>query len=196
MEEITIGKQLNNFTYLTACIDDASRLSPPAGGNVPREVMNGGAMNDGQYIPAGVSVGVSAHSIHHQDRYFDNPFLYSPLRWLEDGCENDEGVDDANGSKEPRLQSAFIPFGFGRTSCIGKYLAYQEMKLVLARLIWAFDMKLSSEEGVGLGEGRKELGPGRQRKEEFQTWDRFVSYHEGPMVEFRLRTKDGIEKEL
>ncbi|QSZ33155.1 hypothetical protein DSL72_002741 [Monilinia vaccinii-corymbosi] len=191
LEHIRVGKQLNDSKYLTACIDEALRLTPPLPGNIPREVMDGGAVIDGQFVPAGVTVGVSAYGVHHQDKYFDDPFVYRPGRWLEDEGENDgemEGVKSSTGS----LQSAFIPFGFGRTSCIGKYLAYQEMKVILARLIWAFDMRLSTQEGVGLGEGKAGMGRGRERKEEFQTWEQFTSWHEGPMVEFRLRSEDEI----
>ncbi|RAL61285.1 hypothetical protein DID88_010364 [Monilinia fructigena] len=194
VEQIRVGKQLNDLKYLTACIDEALRLSPPVPGNVPREVMSGGAMIDGQNVPAGVSVGVSAYSLHHEEQYFDHPFLYQPERWLENGVKNDGEMEDLSSSKVV-LQSAFIPFGFGRTSCIGKYLAYQEMKVVLARLIWAFDMRLSSQKGVGLGEGRDGMGKGRERKDEFQTWDQFVSRHEGPMVEFRLRGENEIKND-
>ncbi|KAF7915318.1 uncharacterized protein EAE98_011184 [Botrytis deweyae] len=189
VSEIKVGGKLNDYKYLTACIDEAMRLSPGVGANIPREVVKGGAVIDGCAIPAGVTVGVSAYSIHHEERYFEDPFVYRPERWLDGEGENESSKGNARDSKvfEPK---AFTPFGTGRTSCIGKYLAYQEMGVVLARLIWEFDMRLSVQEGVGLGEGKKGMGWGRERKQEFQTWDRFVSWHEGPMVEFRLRSGD------
>ncbi|KAM0177897.1 hypothetical protein ACHAPF_003863 [Botrytis cinerea] len=187
VSEIKVGAKLNEYKYLTACIDEAMRLSPGVGAGIPREVMKGGAIIDGYAIPAGVTVGASAYSIHHDERYFGDPFVYMPERWLDREGENDLSKGSARNSKvfEPK---AFTPFGTGRTSCIGKYLAYQEMEVVLARLIWEFDMRLSVQEGVGLGEGKKGMGWGRERKREFQTWNRFVSWHEGPMVEFRLRS--------
>ncbi|KAF7917859.1 uncharacterized protein EAE97_011997 [Botrytis byssoidea] len=189
VSEIKVGGKLNDYKFLTACIDEAMRLSPGVGANIPREVMKGGAVIDGCAITAGVTVGVSAYSIHHEERYFEDPFVYRPERWLDGEDENESSKGIARESKvfEPK---AFTPFGTGRTSCIGKYLAYQEMRVVLARLIWEFDMRLSDQEGVGLGEGKKGMGWGRESKQEFQTWDRFVSWHEGPMVEFRLRSLD------
>ena len=60
-------------------------------------------------------------------------------------------------------QSAFTPFGLGRTSCIGKYLAYQEMSLVIARMIWLFDMRI--QPGSTIGESNARLGLGRTRRE-------------------------------
>ncbi|TGO86488.1 hypothetical protein BPOR_0299g00040 [Botrytis porri] len=194
VSEIKVGGKLNDYKYLTACIDEAMRLSPGVGANIPREVMKGGAVIDGCAIPAGVSVGVSAYSIHHEERYFEDPFVYKPERWLDEEGENESSKGNARESQvfEPK---AFTPFGSGRTSCIGKYLAYQEMRVVVARMIWEFDMRLSVQEGVGLGEGKKGTGWGRERKQEFQTWDRFLSWHEGPMVEFRLRIGDESNKD-
>ena len=44
--------------------------------------------------------------------------------------------------------SASNPFSVGPTSCIGRNLAWAEMRIVLARLLWAFD--IADEEGKGL----------------------------------------------
>jgi cytochrome P450 len=44
--------------------------------------------------------------------------------------------------------SAFQPFQLGRHSCIGQSLAYAEMRLVLARLIYAFDIQLADPRDV------------------------------------------------
>ena len=37
---------------------------------------------------------------------------------------------------------AFQPFSIGRHGCIGQRLAWAEMRLVLARLLYAFDIQL------------------------------------------------------
>jgi len=63
---------------------------------------------------------------------------------------------------------------------VGKYLACQEMAVVLARMVWVYDMLV--QPGTRVGEGYKELGKGRQRKNEFQTYEKFVSSHDGPIV--------------
>ncbi len=68
---------------------------------------------------------------------------------------------------------------------MGKYLAYQETAIALARMLWLFDVRL--QPGSTLGEGHVGLSDGRVRKEEFQLYDKFVGTHEGPMVQFRPR---------
>lgn len=57
------------------------------------------------------------------------------------------------------------------------------MTIIVARIIWLYDMRL--QPGSRLGEGYAGLGHGRHRQGEFQTYDMFTSTHEGPMVEFR-----------
>jgi hypothetical protein len=51
------------------------------------------------------------------------------------------------------------------------------------RVLWHMRFK----PGATLGEGNSSLGHGRGRKNEFQTYERFVSSHEGPVVQFKPR---------
>ncbi len=37
------------------------------------------------------------------------------------------------------------PFGVGPRACLGKGLAYSEMRVILARLVWNFDLELCEE---------------------------------------------------
>ncbi len=174
VEEIRIGARLASCQFLFACIDEAMRLSPAIGAMLPREILQGGLTVDDNHFPAGTDIGVPGYSIHHNEAYFPDPFSFKPERWLS-------SIDPALS----RARSAFCAFGVGRTSCVGKYLAYQEMGIILARMVWLFDMRL--QPGSMLGEGHEGLGEGRLRKREFQLYDKFVSTHKGPLVQFRTR---------
>ncbi|KAJ5734190.1 hypothetical protein N7493_002976 [Penicillium malachiteum] len=178
VEVIRMGLALESCSFLLACITEAMRLSPPVGGLLPREVLAGGLKVDGgrYYVPAGTDVGVPAYALHHTEEYWPDAHEFRPERWLN--CAPAEN------------NSAYVPFGAGRTGCVGKYLAYQEMGIILARLLWLFDMR--TESGKHLNEvnsdkKRSESSWGRQRKEEFQTRDVFTSTHEGPAIQFRKR---------
>ncbi|KAF1975728.1 cytochrome P450-like protein [Bimuria novae-zelandiae CBS 107.79] len=181
LEDIHAGEPLNQCQYLHACITEAMRLSPGVGGILLREVMKPGMTVDGTYFPPGTDIGVANYAIHHNEAYFPEPFLFRPTRWLH-ASEHQGGVT----TREIQLaQSAYAPFSVGRANCVGKNLAYNEMITIVARLIFLYDMRI--QPGSALGEGCPQLGHDRSKKNEFQTWDRFVSYHEGPMVEFRPR---------
>lgn len=76
------------------------------------------------------------------------------------------GQDDTTEEDVRLARSAFSVFGYGRTSCVGKHLAYQEMALTVARLVWMYDWQLQA--GSSVGEGREGFGWGRSRQQEFQ----------------------------
>ena len=187
VDEICIGPKLSGCVYLFACIDETMRLTPSVGSTVNREVLPGGLVVDGVWFPPGTDLGVPHYALHHNETYFPEPFIFKPDRWLTKTASSDLRSDGTRVEQEHQEKSApaFTPFGVGRTSCIGRYLAYQEMALTLAHVIWQFDMRIQPEST--LGEGNKRLGLGRHRKDEFQTLDRFVSMHDGPMVEFKRR---------
>ncbi|KAL5375433.1 hypothetical protein DPSP01_011240 [Paraphaeosphaeria sporulosa] len=201
VDDIRIGAQLASCHYLLGCVEETLRLTPPVGSTLMREVLPGGLSVDGKWFPRGMDIAVPHYALHHDERYFPDPFTFKPERWLSQttGCsdaidvgvapdlepEPADSVREKSASPGSLAASAFVAFGVGRTSCIGKYLAYQEVLLVIARTLWLFDMRL--ERGSTLGEGSVKLGPGRERREEFQTWDRFVSMHQGPMLQFRRR---------
>ncbi|KAK4187659.1 putative cytochrome P450 E-class, group I [Podospora australis] len=188
LEDIHQGPQLNSCTYLRACIDEAMRMSPSVGGLLPREVLPDGMTIDGEQIPAGTVVGTPHYTIHHNPNYYPDPFAYVPERWIVSSSPS--GEKDVSGMDEERVhlaQSAFCPFSIGPRGCIGKGLAYVEMSITLARVLWMYDLRRA--QGVeDPGEGGKPGADwGRHRKEEFQLVDTFTSFKYGCMVEFRRR---------
>lgn len=181
MEDIKSGPVLNSCSYLRACIDEAMRMSPPVGAILPRYTLDGGldipALN--LHIPAGIGVGCPIYALHHNIQYVADPFSYKPERWLSGEAASAESLES--------LHSVFNPFSLGPRGCIGKPMAYLEMSLALGRLIWGFDMRSAKGELGRVGEGNDRLGQGRERQDEFQMWDIFVSDKEGPWAEFRQR---------
>ncbi|EME86913.1 uncharacterized protein MYCFIDRAFT_151905 [Pseudocercospora fijiensis CIRAD86] len=179
VEDINIGPTLGSLQYIRACIDEAMRLSPSVGGLLPRQVLPGGVEIDGQLIPEGTIVGVPHYSIQHNASYYPEPFVFQPERWIANpGC----GVTTESVAL---AQSAFCPFSIGPRGCIGKGMAYHELTLTLARMLFLYDMRLAP--GSNLGEGRPDLEHGRRRASEFQLKDTFTSMKSGPMVQFRAR---------
>ncbi|KAL9617096.1 MAG: hypothetical protein Q9160_008086 [Pyrenula sp. 1 TL-2023] len=166
VQDIDIGAQLDQCRYLRACTDETLRLTPPVGSILPREVLAGGLVIEGETFGEGVDLGVPHYALHHNEEHFSQPSEFRLERWLE-----------SEGGMPAQAHPAFTPFGVGRTSCIGQYLAYQEMSLVLARVLWLFDIRMDPV-----------LMPSSKLDRQFPTLDRFVSTHNGPMVQFRPRS--------
>lgn len=179
VEEIVTGPKLNECTYLRACIDESMRMTPPVAGVVPRKVLPGGIEIDGRHIPEGIDVGVPHYAIHHNPDYYPKPFDYVPERWLQDPAANPmhDGLEAA--------RNAFCPFSIGLRGCIGKGLAYVELTVTIARVLFLYDLRLAP--GMTLGEGGRDLEVGRERANEYQIEDRFASMKDGPVLQFRTR---------
>jgi cytochrome P450 len=179
VDDIVSGPKLSGCTYLRACIDEAMRLSPPVAGGLPRAVLPGGITIDNHEIPPGADVCVPHYAIHHNEEYFPDAFEFRPERWIRDQAP----VNLAN--KLDVAHAAFCPFSVGPRGCVGKGLAYVELSVTLARVLFVFDMRLTP--GTSVGEGRPDLELGRRRTMEFQLKDTFTSLKDGPVVQFRKR---------
>ena len=179
VEDVCIGERLDSCCYLRACIDESMRLSPPLGAIMPRQALPGGLHVDGPFFNEGTELGTPVYALHHQEQYCPDAFTFKPARWR---------VGPPGAAPEPSVsssQSAFCPFGIGPRSCAGKALAYTEMSILLARIIFLFDLRLSHN--CRPEEGRSVWALGRKRKNEFHVFDSIVALHNGPMVEFKRR---------
>jgi cytochrome P450 len=173
------GTPLPTLSYLRACIDETLRMAPPTPGHIPREVGPGGATIDGMVFPPGTVVGISTYALHHNEEYYPDSFTFSPERWI---------VDPANhvpAESVAKSQSAFAAFGLGPRGCLGKNLAYMELSLALARMLWQYDVRLV--EGDKTGEGGPGKAWGRTRTQEYQLEDVWLVKRDGPVVKFRAR---------
>ncbi|KAI1817166.1 cytochrome P450 [Poronia punctata] len=174
------GSKLASCRYLRACIDEALRMSPPVGSTLWREPYpeekGKPFIVDGHVIPPGTQVGVSIYALHHDEKYFSDPFKFNPDRWL---------VDDHSALS--RMHSAFSPFSIGPRGCAGKSMAYLEVSLVIARTLMRFDFEVAPGKDGRLGAGQAGRSWGRHRPDEFQCYDTFGSRHTGPNLIFRER---------
>ncbi|CAO2649685.1 Nn.00g009770.m01.CDS01 [Neocucurbitaria sp. VM-36] len=177
--EIKSGKALTECTYLYACIEETLRRTAPVPSHLPRLVLPGGIDIDNEHLPANTVVGVPMYAIHHNPTYFPSPFSFLPERWIESPTNPPESIAMA--------RRAFNPFSIGTRQCSGRNLAYLQLKITLAHMLRRFDMRLALDE-PGRGGGRKGLGVGREREDEFQLWDALGFGRDGPMVEFKVAT--------
>ncbi|KAI0023770.1 cytochrome P450 [Xylariomycetidae sp. FL0641] len=182
--------------YLRAVIDETLRLSPPFLGTLwrePHESFAGPWIVDGHAIPPGTVVGVNPYALLHNARSFPEPFRFCPERWLEGGDADVEGANDPR--TRTRMKEAFAPFAAGDTACLGKPMAYQELSLLVAKTIWAFDFRKAPGEAGRLGEGDPSRFGGPGGADEFQLFDLAVADHHGPTLVFEPR-RAGLENDL
>jgi cytochrome P450 len=131
------GDTTQNLPYLFAVIEEGLRLFPPVPVGLQRE--SPGAEVDGYCVPKGTTVSVAGWTNTHSEQYFHDARGFHPERWLpEDHPLYDQAF-------QYDVKDASKPFSNGPRACLGINLAYMEMRIILARLVWEFDWELVSQ---------------------------------------------------
>ncbi|KAH6645040.1 cytochrome P450 [Truncatella angustata] len=132
-KDITITST-NGLSYMLACLNEALRCYPPVAWALPRSVPKGGGLIAGQHIPENTIVGIWQWAMFRSPTLFYEPDEFHPERFLR---------------KDPRFVNdkldAVQPFILGPRNCIGQNIAYAEMRLILAKLIWNFDFHIADD---------------------------------------------------
>ncbi|KAK1724060.1 cytochrome P450 [Colletotrichum acutatum] len=124
-EEInaTAARQL---PYLQAVISEGLRLYAPGSQGFPR--LSPGMSVGDIYVPAGAEVFAHAWTLTHSEEYFSDPKNFKPERWLD--------------AESTDVREASQPFSMGPRGCLGQNFAYMEINLILAKMLWQYDLEL------------------------------------------------------
>ncbi|KAI2643133.1 putative cytochrome P450 monooxygenase [Xylaria nigripes] len=136
-EEITLTS-VSRLSYMLACLNESLRCYPPVPSGMPREVPRGGTVIDGNYVAPGTIVSIFQWAVNHDERLWTEPDSFEPGRWMGDLKFQSDQLD------------AMQPFSVGPRNCIGKNLAYAEMRLILAKIIYNFDISMVTEDSEWL----------------------------------------------
>ncbi|MCJ1392220.1 hypothetical protein MMC18_005087 [Xylographa bjoerkii] len=145
--DITLD-HVTRLPFLNAVIEEGLRLCPPVPSILPRLVPPEGAYVCGYWLPGNTEISIPQYASSRSTTNFSNPNSFIPHRWLQ--------IPDPSGLQllpfasslsipPPSPQNvhnpvAFNPFSIGPRNCIGRNLAYLEMRLILVKLIWNFDL--------------------------------------------------------
>jgi cytochrome P450 len=126
---------LPQLPFAERVLSEALRLYPPAW------VLGRKALEDhqadGYVIPPDSLVLISPYVVHHDERWFPDPYAFDPDRWTTEG-------------PKARPKHTFFPFGGGQRLCIGESFAWMEGVLVLAALAAKWELRLERGHPVGL----------------------------------------------
>ncbi|KAK5082012.1 hypothetical protein LTR05_007154 [Lithohypha guttulata] len=136
--ERTIADQsLKDAPVLNGMINEALRLNPPVPSGVFRQTPPEGVTIGETFIPGNSVIQIPTYVMSRSEDNYVEPAQFMPERW----------------SSRPELikeKDAFIPFSTGPFGCIGKNLAYMEIRTITSQIIDQFDVSLAPGE-----DGRK-----------------------------------------
>ncbi|KAI1371157.1 benzoate 4-monooxygenase cytochrome P450 [Hypoxylon crocopeplum] len=119
--------ELEALPFFSACITEGLRITNAVSTRIPRVAHEQVIQYKQWTIPRGTPVMQSLYLVHMNPDVFPEPKKFNPQRWLDN----------------PSLKSRYLmAFGRGTRQCLGINLAYAEMLLSIARLLYRFDMEL------------------------------------------------------
>ncbi|KAF2770283.1 benzoate 4-monooxygenase cytochrome-like protein P450 [Teratosphaeria nubilosa] len=178
-DEIQGGAKLQSCKYLRAFLHEGCRMSGPIPAEPARTVLPGGTQVDDQWFPEGTKVSVGFYCLSNNKDVYPEPFKFRPERWIAD--EN----DPKSVAQVQQAEAAFCAFSAGSRGCVGKNLAWLEMLLVIAKLVYRFQVK--QDPGNNLGGGSPDGRPGRREENQYQLFEAFVALRDGPVVQLLPR---------
>ncbi|KAG6691003.1 hypothetical protein I3842_10G042400 [Carya illinoinensis] len=137
--------ELRDMQYLHAAIKEAMRLYPP----VPIDTkvcLNDDIMPDGTFVKKGWIVAYHTYAMGRMEGIWEkNCREFLPERWLE------------NGVCRQVSPYKFLVFHAGPRICLGKELAYTQMKSIAASMIERFEIEVvNKDKGVAGGDKNSE----------------------------------------
>ncbi|KAK7956631.1 uncharacterized protein PG986_005853 [Apiospora aurea] len=120
--------------YLNACLEEGMRMYPPTPGSLPRIVPGKGQEIDGRWVKGGMAVAVNQFSAGTSELNFKRAREFHPERYLELPPGSEFANDD---------RAAAQPFSMGQRVCIGRSMAYAEMRLTMCKMLYNFDLELA-----------------------------------------------------
>jgi cytochrome P450 len=181
-------RSVAQLTYTGAFIEESMRYYPPGPNTMWRTTPPAGNTILGDYIPGNVSsyiywadasshrvlantkqtiVGIPHRVLYRSEAYWKDADKFCPERWLPDGQRPTKFDGDR--------REGFHPFSYGPRACIAMNLAYAEMRYILARFLWHFDI-----------EGTKESKTWMDNQKAYLVWDK-------PGLFVHLKPRAGVE---
>ncbi|KAI2610886.1 cytochrome P450 [Hypoxylon fragiforme] len=154
-DEINISS-VGKLPYMLAVLNESLRMYPPVTSSLVRNVPPGGEQIAGQFIPGGTFVEIQHWSMNHSKENWKDPWAFDPQRFL---------ATPEEAAKAGNNLEALQAFSVGPRNCIGRNLAYAEMRMIMARIVYDFDMKLADESQRWI-----------ERQKSYALWDRIPLY--------------------
>ena len=108
---------LKNGNFAESIFQEAIRYYPPVPFSI-RRVMRDTKIG-GYNVDGGTYLTISPLLLHHDERYWDNPSVFDPYRFIDPAYSN----------------KAYFPFAGGAHTCIGKFFASYMFKNVIYKYV-------------------------------------------------------------
>ncbi|KAK4209711.1 cytochrome P450 [Rhypophila decipiens] len=149
----------NNMPLLDSFIREINRLYPTDSVTCMRTVTDnkGFEFHDGLRVPVGSRIAVPSLAIQTDVDSYADPLRFDGFRFVR--MRNSEAASSGTPDKEDVVgdgakysaatpSETYLPFGFGRHACPGRWYAVLVIKIIFTEVILGYDLKWDLNEGV------------------------------------------------
>ena len=101
-------------------------------------------LHDGFKLAQGTRIAFPCLSVHLDPDNYKQPKEFLPFRFAGTGpcdCDSSGQPKDVGRTKADALDEKFLPFGYGKQACPGRFFALKVVKLILGRFINEYDIE-------------------------------------------------------
>ncbi|PVI03032.1 putative cytochrome P450 [Periconia macrospinosa] len=146
IEEVTSAYQGDKFISqglpclekLDSFLTESQRFHPPILMSPQRMAMKSITLRDGTQIPQGSRLGFPSFNIVNDPAVTPNPALFDGFRSYNDRRQTGSTRRDYMTYTDKN----HLVFGHGKQACPGRYFAAAELKIIMARILEEFDVRL------------------------------------------------------
>lgn len=130
VDDVFEWEDLSKLHYLTMCIKESLRLHSPVP-FIGRQLENELTI-DGITLPKRSLLDIDIYGLHHNPAVWEDSLEFRPDRFHPDNIAKKDAY-------------SFVPFSAGPRNCIGQHFAMHEMKVMIARVLRRFFLKLDPD---------------------------------------------------
>ncbi|KAK4445433.1 putative cytochrome P450 E-class, group IV [Podospora aff. communis PSN243] len=131
---------LHSMKKLDSFLKESFRFHPPSVSSFTRKLRRPIRLSTGESLPAGVTLEVPAHAVTRDPDIFPNPDEFKPFRFYDMARDSEE---TAARNQFVSVSGRYLSFGYGRHACPGRFLAGNEIKLIVAMGVLMYDVRLA-----------------------------------------------------
>ncbi|KAI3570532.1 cytochrome P450 [Fusarium oxysporum f. sp. albedinis] len=140
-EEEWSFKSYGKLHKLDSILRESQRLAPPTMIGLRRIMERQHTLADGTVLPKNSYICVPTYIIQNDPDNTPNPQEYDGLRSYRKRLA-EHGQVQTTRHQFVTTESTVLGFGHGRTACPGRYLASAALKIIVSKLLMAYDIKL------------------------------------------------------
>ncbi|KXJ88150.1 cytochrome P450 [Microdochium bolleyi] len=136
---------LFQMKLLDSVMRESQRHNPTTATSFRRKVLKDVTLSDGTFLPRGSLIGVPQYGVSMDPELYPDPAVFNPSRFSD--IRSGEAPNTLGYSNKEQYQFISVNkehtgFGYGRHACPGRFFAANEIKLVLARILVDYEIKM------------------------------------------------------